>query len=238
MSNFSVVSVDNYKQMLSKLALYNGIFTFICLIILSTYAAPIKDPLEGLNRWLADQSLNTLVGVPAKLGAALLISVLVAVCSHAFKLHDLLSKLFKIREEFDVRFVVYPLAIGSGVSLSATKLTTLKEERSQLLAKTFYKYVSSTNPVIDSHTISQALTNWSWFWICLEASLLLSITACILVANEAFEPACWVLIVCVLLLLFMRFFRFQSAYYAESQVTQVLQDDIRRTEVAKVFNAL
>jgi hypothetical protein len=171
------------------------------------------------------------------IGAAI-IAILFAIFANAIKLHDRLSDVLLIRYKFDVNCVLYPLAIVSGASVSVGQFLKLRQNRKLLMSKTFYNYVSSTRPVIDSHTITQALTNWSWFWACLEAISMFSLSALILVFNGAFQPAAWLFIVCATLLLFMQFFLAQAIIYAESQVTEVLQCDTRRAAVEAEFNAL
>jgi hypothetical protein len=175
---------------------------------------------------------------PVSFAGVFILSFMIAVTAHAIKLHDRISDTLRIRNEFDVNYVLYPLAIASGAKLSVAQFNNVRSRHKSLMGSTFYNYVSSTKPVIDSHTITQALTNWSWFWICLEMTTIFTTTAIILAIYGAWLPAALLLMACIVLLLSMRFFRLQSAMYAESQVEQVLRDSVRRDAVAAEFNAL
>lgn len=237
MSFFSFASVDNYKQMLRKLSWYTGIVTLFCIIILRTYVPPIAQMSDWINSIFPDEAA-TLLRISVSFAGVAVPAVLISLFAHSIKLHDRLSDLLRIRHEFDVHYVLYPLAIASGACLSIAQFSKVRQMRKSLMGSTFYAYVSSTNPVIDSHTITQALTNWSWFWASLEAIVILSLTAIILALYGAYFPSTCILIVCTFLLLIMRFFRLQSAIYAESQVVQILRDETRRSLVAAEFNAL
>ncbi|NTG74480.1 hypothetical protein G6M02_14230 [Agrobacterium rhizogenes] len=237
MSFFPIFSVNNYTQMLTKLCWYTGGVALFCIFMLKQFAPPVRQLSAYIDSVFPKEAAN-LLHLPNSLVGVFILAAAIAFIAHAIKLHDRLSDLLCIRNEFDVNYVLYPLAIASGANLSVAQFNRVRQQRKSLMGSTFYAYASSTTPAIDSHTITQALTNWSWFWVCLEAIVLLTVTAIFLAGFGAWTPAASLLIACMVLLLFMRFFRLQSAAYAEGQVEQVVRDDIRRAAVAAEFNAL
>ncbi|WP_162943927.1 MULTISPECIES: hypothetical protein [unclassified Rhizobium] len=237
MSFFPILSVNNYSEMLTKLGWYTWGVSIFCIVMLRQFVRPMTELSDYIDSVFPKEAADFL-HLPISLIGVLALAILFALIAHAVKLHDRLSDLLRIRSEFDVNYVLYPLAIASGSTLSVAQFDKVRLSRKSLMGATFYAYVSSTKPVIDSHTITQALTNWSWFWICLEAITLLFATATILAVYGAWTPAALLLIACIVLLLLMRFFRLQSAAYAESQVAQVVRDETRRAAVAAEFNAL
>lgn len=234
---FPIFSVNNYNEMLTKLGWYTFGGALLCIFTLRQFTPLVTQVTACIDSVFPKEAADVLP-FPISLVSVFILAIATALVAHAIKLHDRLSNLLGIRNEFDVNYVLYPLAIASGANLSVAQFNKVRQLRKSLMGSTFYAYVSSTNPVIDSHTITQALTNWSWFWVCLEAIAFLTVTAIILAIYGAWPAAASLLIACMVLLLLMRFFRLQSATYAESQVEQVLRDSARRAAVAAEFNAL
>jgi len=237
MSFLPIFSVKNYPEMLAKLGWYAFTVALFSIFMLREYVQPVTQ----LSRYIDDvfpQELAGAVPFPISLAGVFVLAVGIALIAHSFKLHILISSALRIRAEFDVNFVLYPLAIASGAKLTSAHLTKIENDKNRLMYSAFYAYVSSTEPKTDRHTITQALTNWSWHWVCLETTAILGVTAIVLAIYDAGGQAASLLIVCAVLLLFMRFFRLQSAEYARRQVEQILQDATRRTAVAAEFNAL
>lgn len=237
MAFIPILSVHNYEEMLAKLGWYSGGVALGCIFILRHFVPPIARLSANIDS-VFPKELAAILPFPVSLVGVFILAIPIALVAHAIRLHDRLSDLLRIRREFDVHYVLYPLAIASGASMQVAQLTKIKQMRQSLMDSVFYVYASSTNPLIDSHTITQALTNWSWFWIILETATLLIGTAIILVTYGAWIPATSLLIASTILIFFMRFFRLQSAAYAERQIEQVLRDSSRREAVAAAFNAL
>lgn len=237
MSIFPGSSVSNYKEMLSKLSWYTGFAALICILILQAYVPPVKQ-LSAYIDGVFPKDFADLVQFPISYAGVFILAIIIGLLAHAIKLHDRLSDVFCIRKEFDLKQLLYPLAIASGASLSIAQFRSMRENREDLMSSTFYKYASSTEPKISSHTITQALTNLSWFWVCLEAITLFTLSAVFLMAYNAWQPAALLLTCCAVLFILMWFFRSQTRTYAERQVRLILDDNTRRMEVTAVFNAL
>lgn len=231
------LSVNNYPEMLLKLGWSAGLVSFGCLLVLRRYVSPIAEFSSYIDG-IVPKEIAELVHIPGSVFGVAILAIIIAVVAYAIKLHDRLSDLLRLRAEFDVHYILYPLAIASGATLSSAQFSKIRQQRNSLMGAAFYQYASSTKPTIDTHTITQALTNWSWFWACLEAMTLLLISASVLAVYDAWKPAVTLCFISVLLMLAMRFFRLQSAGYAESQAEQILRDEDRRSAVAALFNAL
>jgi hypothetical protein len=169
-----------------------------------------------------------------------LVAFLIAFLSESIKLHDKVSDLLRIRSEFDTRWILIPMALLSSATLTSAQFEKLRAERGRLMDDVFYAYASGSakRQMIDDHAITQALTAWSWYWLCVEAIAVVIPTAAILAfSGQSF----WVeslLAIVLSLMLMMRVFRADCAKYADSQVRQILNDISRRTAVAATFNAL
>jgi len=217
--------------------MYTFCVSALCILILNSFVPSIGKAITYLNSSLL-QYLPDNITTSSRITGELLLIFTAAILISAVKLHDRLSDILRIRNEFDIHYVLYPLVAASGATLSATQFNQVRLQRRRLMTSCFYAYASSTTPTIDRHTISQALTNWSWFWVSLEAISLFFTTAIVLMCYAAWMPAALLLMGCLMLLLFMRYFRLQSASYAERQVKQILHDETRRSQIADTFNAL
>jgi hypothetical protein len=237
MTFFPILNVNTYNEMLTKLGYYTFAVTLFCIYLLRRFVPPVAQFSTYIDS-LVPAEAKDVFPVPVSFAGLFAFAIGIALLAHAIKLHDRLSDLLRIRKEFDINYVLYPLAAASRPAISLGQFSKIRGQRSNLMASTFYSYASSTRPVIDSHTITQALTNWSWFWVCLEAIAILFGTAITLAFYGEWKTTAFLLIGCSVLLLLMRFFRLQSAVYAESQVEQILRDPVRRASVAAEFNAL
>lgn len=103
----------------------------------------------------------------------------------------------------------------------------------------FYKYASGAKTAdIDGHLITQALTAWSWYWMCVEALVILTLTTVALVWFAKWGATVLILAIMFALLLLMRAFRAKATNYAEAEVSEILEDGKRRQAVKSVFDAL
>lgn len=82
------------------------------------------------------------------------------------------------------------------------------------------------------------LTNWSWFWFCLESCAFLALTAVTLMVFGQWQAATWLLLVCLVLVVLMRLLRADSSKSATAEVEEILNDPVRLGEVRARFDAL
>jgi hypothetical protein len=231
------LTVSNYPEMLRKLSTAILFVTIGCLALLRTNVVPIDQNLQLLDVMTPAIPVFGPIKIPF---GTFFIAFAFACISESVKLHDKISDVLKIRHEFDVRWILIPMALLSGAILNTAQFERLKLERRRLMGDAFYAYASSTpgRQVIDPHTITQALTSWSWYWLCAEAIVVIIPTAAALAYAGHFQYATALLAIVLALMLVMRFFRIDCSRYADSQIQQILNDNGRRSAVATIFNAL
>lgn len=155
--------VENYSQMLNRIAIFTGITTFILALIL-TETTPLFQDLLIKFKDVQIEIMDTKVSI-----VHAVIAFLALLISRIFKLHNIISDILKIRHKFDVQYILMPIAGEVGFALNETKIKNMNIKRKELMVQVFYKYASSTNPQIDKHLINKALDSWSWFWVLVES---------------------------------------------------------------------
>jgi len=92
----------------------------------------------------------------------------VAVFARLIKLHDIISHGFKIRFNFDMFKIIFPMM--HMVGRQPRYIGDYFEHRNRIMQNIFYKYASSakSSTLVDRHDIERALTRWSYFWILIE----------------------------------------------------------------------
>jgi hypothetical protein len=230
------LTVKNYPEMLRKLSTAAFVVCVACLTYLRSSVVSIDKMLNYLDAVIpANAPFFSSMKIP--LGTAL-IAFVIAVFTEAVKLHDKISDALEIRKTFDVWWILKPMAKLSGAKLTKARASKLEPERKRLMGEVFYKYASSTKPKIDRHTITQALTAWSWYWLCLEAIVIIILTAVIALLAKQFIGAAVLVAVAITLSLLMCWFWSDCKKYADSQVRQILNDKTRKTAIVAIFNAL
>jgi len=101
-----------------------------------------------------------------------------------------------------------------------------------------YRYAGFKNPVIDDQLVRTAADNWGWFWVLVESSFLVGLTAAFFAfrAQWAYTKGLlWVLLVeCVLLWIQWR----ACIRSAKPQVKAILNDQQRFQQIQIYFNNL
>lgn len=235
----SLLSVDNYKEMLNKLAFLAFIVGCVCMTILR-YQVPEIAVVAAKADVVLPTDFAEWIGLPSLPLGTVAVGVLAGALSHAFKLHDKLASFLRLRHDFDLRWILLPMAALSGAQITSEKLDNFASQRHRLMKEVFYRYASSSEgrQVIDPHIITQALTNWSWYWFCLESFAFLVLTALALVFFGQWQASTWILFVCLVLIVAMRLLRADSSKSATAQVEEILSDPTREAEVRAKFDAL
>jgi hypothetical protein len=230
------LTVSNYPEMLRKLSTAIFVVTLGCLALLRTV-----EPIDGALKHLDVLTPAIPIFGPVKIPfGTFLIAFVVAAISESIRLHNKISDVFRIRSEFDLRWILMPMALLSAVVLTSAQFEKLRIERRRLVHELFYAYASSTagRQVIDPHLVTQALTTWSWYWLCAEAIAIIIPTAAILAFWSHFQWVSVLLTIVLLLVTAMRVLRVDCSMYAEAQVREILSDNGRRQTVVAIFNAL
>ena len=139
---------------------------------------------------------------------------------HAFKIHDKFSLILGIRKKYDKNVVVKNIIAHCKIE-NANKLSD--KQVSEIMSSCFYRYASSTNPVIDSHYITLALTEWCWFWTILDTLILFIIIGVIWLALSWWSWECFLVVVAIVifLLLLLKLVYIQMKKYTEKEISAI-----------------
>ena len=224
----------DYDEMLLKIM----VFTFgISLVIVSVVAHNWPTLWNLLHPvWLTfDIEVLGLRNVPT---AYVIVAFIISLFARVSRLHDLVSDVFGIRERFDLYEVLIPLAGGAGLAIDPAKEARLRSKRDEIMSDVFYRYASSTNPVIDQHIIWTALDRWSWFWICIEAIVVFLAGFVTLISISADRAAAWVAVFVIIGILTATQVNRVCASTARAEIRTILEDPRRIAHIHGVFNAL
>lgn len=168
------------------------------------------------------------------------VALLVAILSYNMKIHDRISDIFGIRKVFDRRYIIAPLALRVGVSLTPSQFENFDANRHEIMRAVFYKFASSRapNPLVDRHEIEHALSAWTVLWILVEGILLLSLSAAIAWwAGSPLVAGNFVLVVGFFLLLCIpQSYRLRR--YALAEVEAIASDPEASRQVREKLHAL
>ncbi|HEX4002897.1 MAG TPA: hypothetical protein VHX36_09615 [Candidatus Acidoferrales bacterium] len=225
-------SPNNYPEMLNKISVWTFADSLVLTVIIGLVCPAAA---RILGRYPIRIEIYGSLTVPI---LYIVPPVIVAVISRIVRLHDKVSDLFAIRQNFDVFHILLPLAGAVGCALDLDKLEVLKNKRRELMNKTFYRYASSTEPKIQKHLIVSALDKWSWYWILVEFLIIGICAFAVLLFCGAYHAASWLataLLVSVPLGIWGGRF---CALTAQAEVREILADATRCAEIKAVFSAL
>jgi hypothetical protein len=223
---------DSYSDMLERMFYMCIVSGLICTLILA-------DASPALSVFLNSVTTEADIGPLKKLKALyVLIPLLIAFFSRVVKLHDLISDVFRIRHMFDTQFILYPLAVGSGVPLTDTLKKKIAKKRDTTMYAVFYPYASFRDPKIDRQLVQTSADHWGWYWVFVESAFLFAVTATILAVIGQYDHARICLGVIVVELLFSLFLGFACRRNAQPQVAAILADQSRLNSISAAFYRL
>lgn len=225
-------SPTDYPEMLTKISIWTFVDSLL-LTVLIGLACPAAARLLGKYPFKIEIYGGLTVPI-----FYIIPPVMIAVIARIIRLHDKVSDLFAIRENFDVFHILLPLAGAVGCAVDLDKLVILRNKRKDLMNKSFYHYASSTEPKIQKHLIISALDKWSWYWILVEFMVIGICALGILLFCSAYHAAAWLataLLVLTPLAIWGTRFCVQTA---QAEVREILADATRFTEIQAVFSAL
>ena len=221
----------NYDEMLYKIMAHTFVSSLVCVALVSHYWPWLWNFLHP--NWLTFdiEALGLHKIPPAYIVGALLVSWITRVS----KLHDRISDLFGIRERFDLHEILIPMANGVGVAVDLDKQVKILKVRDDLMRRVFYSYANSTNPAIDGHLIWTALDRWSWFWICLESTVVGFIAFLTLLTVGTYGVAAWLGLIVIVFILVSTQVNRACASAAHAEIRAILDDPARITRIAAIF---
>jgi len=228
-------TVSSYSQMLRKIA----VFTFL---IGAGLVAILRGKIPVIEQYLGRPCLNVSIPVlefSIPLGT-FLPALGIALLFRALKFHDRISDLLGIRSCFDVNHILLPLAKKVGMELRGTELEALSKQRRRLMSEVFYAFASSTpsDKGIDTHYVTMALDQWSWFWIVIEGIPLILASSVALFFGAGWTSGLVVLVICAALMLLLMPIWQQCKRYAMDEVCQIVSDPDRKKRIVEAFSAL
>lgn len=100
----------------------------------------------------------------------------------------------------------------------------------------YNKYASSTNPVIDSHSIILTLNEWCWYWILLDSTLILLLVGiAFLVIKWSWTNLVLLLVALIVLSVIRWLIKRQTIKYTRLEIAEIWRSEERQKEI---INAL
>lgn len=229
---------NDYSDMLNKLAGFVFWECVLCIALLRRH--------QEFNTWLSsfEQGLIPNDAIPENLRflspLTLGISILVAIIFHFTQLHNQIQKPFGIRKRFDTEYILKPLALGVGVSISKSATRAFHATRHTVMQRIFYRYASSTksDSLVDKHNIVQALWRWTWFWMFEEGALLFLTFAVIAVIFGIHSLFLFFVAVSFIFVLIMALIKPSLVRAARSQIEQILDNQEAKSDIWNQISAL
>lgn len=226
-------TVGNYPAMLTKIATWTFFVSLGATAVLRLRLPAVEGALGFFSFAIPVAGIEFPVGtlVPA---------FAMALISRVAKLHDRLSDLTGIRRRFDRQEILLPLASASGAELTLDQLGRLDANRNNLMGQAFYRFVSSdsSKSKIDTHYVTMALDQWSWYWVVLEALFVVGVAGGVLYVFGDYRLgglAAWIILGGTALL---QWIRSSCSEYAADEIREILKVDGARTAIRSAFGAL
>jgi hypothetical protein len=220
---------DSYSDMLERIFVMSIVSGFICTVMLAQASPHVKAILDSVR---TEAEIGQLKGIKA---LYVLVPLGIAFISRVIKLHDRVSDLLRIRQTFDTRFILHPLATGSGVTLTNALKNIIAKKRHELMYAVFYPYASFRDPQIDRQLVQTAADMWGWYWVFLESLVLFIITTIILCLIGKYDHVVLCLAVMGAELLFLLYLSVACRKHAKPQVNAILADQQRAKAISREF---
>ena len=223
---------SNYSEILQRIW-YTSLATgILCTAVLAKASPDIQALIDSIS---TKADIGPIKNIKV---LYILIPVLISVLSRMLKLHDKISDVFRIRYLFDTRFLLFPLAILSGINLTSDLRKKIGHNRINSMYSVFYPYANFENPVIDKQLVRTSADNWGWFWALVESFALIVVTtvALIFIDKKDYLLLCFFALLVELLLIVM--FGGFCVRGARRQVAAILADKNRKKEIGKYFRSL
>lgn len=223
---------DSYSDMLQRIFVMSIVTGIICTFILADASPALKGILDSVK---TEADIGLMKGLKA---LYVFIPLLVAFFSRVMKLHDRISDVFRIRYVFDTKFILYPLAEGSGITLTEALKKKIAQNRNRIMYAVFYPYASFRDPRIDRQLVQTSADHWGWFWVFLESAFMFALTAVTLVVIGEYRHAQLCMIIIAVELVSLLFLGFACRSNAQPQVDAILANQGRFNAIASEFQRL
>ena len=222
--------VTDYRAMLNRILLFTTASACIGIWLLRRHFPALDAVLTQLDFKIEIWGVKEI-----KLVGYIVPGLVVGFLTRSIRLHDRISDVLGIRQRFDVKFILVPLAIGTGIQEKDIQFEVVKARRDDLMGPVFYRFASSTNPQIDKHLICEALDWWSWYWVIVESASVFFVVAIILIFAKAGMTVVVILACIAVSLGSLPFFKHHCARYAKREVQEILNNPTRKKQVKEQF---
>jgi TIR domain len=220
---------ETYSDVLERVFVTTLFTGFVCTFVLGQASPEVKRILDSIN---TDTELGPIKGLKLLYVA---IPALLALFSRVIKLHDRVSDLLRLRSVIDTRWILIPLAEGVGLHVDHERQHWIRVRRRDALYQVFYPYVSLPDAKIDKQLVRSALDNLGWFWVVVEANVLLIVTTIFLYLLDAFSLAIGMLAVAILTSALAVALWFACKRTSTAEVSAILQAPDRSTAIRNYF---
>ena len=235
MSLHPLTPITNYQAMLNRIFWFTTASALVAVWMLRLHLPALDAELSRIDFALALRG-GAVLPTP---GGYLLPALAIGLAARIFRLHARISDCLGIRECFDLEVIIGGMAQQLSIDLESVERERLQKARHDIMRKSFYPYVSASNPQIDPQLILQALDAWSWFWIGVEAAMIFTLTALGLFAGAQYATGFQTLVAALCFAHFgLPLLRAQCQRYATAQVRAILSDPARTSVVNASFAEL
>ncbi|GMV23789.1 MAG: hypothetical protein AMXMBFR57_37380 [Acidimicrobiia bacterium] len=219
---------EKYSEILSRVFWGHFVFALLCMAGLAQASPWVT---SFVDKWQHEVSLGAVDGLKA---GGVVAPLLIALVGRIIQLHDRISDIVRLREHFDVEVILRPLISGVGLQPDEAGVACVRANRDSIMVKTFYRYASFENPVIDSQLVRSAADRWGWFWTFLEPIPTVLLTSAVLLwLGSALWT--WFVGLAVLLMLVCTALWRPLKRGAADEVEAILDDHDRRLAIAEVL---
>ena len=224
--------VTDYQSMLNRIFWFTSAAALGAIGLLGAHVPMIETALARIDFDL-DSGEGTFLPIPA---GYLLPALAVGLLVRVYRVHGQISHWLGISERFDVDVIIKELARRSGIAVESVPDHQWVDHRHDIMQRAFYRFASSRAPQIDEHLIHQALDQWSWFWIGLDAAVVYAIAGFGLIACQAYTVGALTLGGALVgAAVGLPMIRRQCQRYAIAQVKSIVADPTRAAEVRQAF---
>jgi hypothetical protein len=222
----------DYDEILQRIFYTSFATGFACTIVLVKASPALQKFIDSIN---TSADIGFIRNIPV---LYVLIPLLIGVFSRLLILHDMISDVFRIRYLFDTRCLLFPLAKGVGLTVTKDLQKKISSNRVNSMKAVFYKFAEFENPVIDKHLVRTAVDNWGWFWVLVESSFLITVTAFIFGYMQKWNYVFGCLIALLVELIFILIYWLRCQKGGARQVSAIILDKSRKKSIAKYFRSL
>lgn len=226
-------TIKNYPAMLYRIAICNFIASIVLIYLLRNQIQEIDNLLSPINLTIKISDLELkLINV--------VVAFVIALFSRMIKLHDRISDVLTIRKDYDIYKIIFPLASLSGANMDSDKIRKIKSNRGLIMHNIFYKYASSTESrcLIDHHSVTMAIDQWSYFWIFLEINFLILLSATTLFFFKLYLWSSILLLIFLIILVIQKILYKECIKYTTNELTEISELPNANTEIKNYLDAL